>query len=259
MSAAPAAWALAAAGLALAALQWRARAAGRHGVRRACHELRGPITAARLGLQFGASRGELSAAGLRALDLELGRAGLALEELSGSRLVRASLARERVDVRGLLEDSVAAWHGSARVQGASLALRWAGPRGFVIGDRLRLGQVTGNLLANAIEHAGGVITVTGRVAAGSVRIELTDTGPGLPQAARAMLGGGREAPPAAGRARTARLRGRLGARCLARRRGPLHGHGLAVAEAVTRRHGGRLWAAETETGARIVVELPLAA
>src|SRR5271167_3911316 len=52
---------------------------------RACHELRGPLTAARLGLQLGSRAGELSPARLRAIDLELGRAALALDDLSTAR------------------------------------------------------------------------------------------------------------------------------------------------------------------------------
>jgi signal transduction histidine kinase len=54
-------------------------------VARACHELRGPLTAARLGLSFGARCGELSADRLRAIDTELGRATLALQDLADLR------------------------------------------------------------------------------------------------------------------------------------------------------------------------------
>ena len=51
-------------------------------VARACHELRGPLAAARLGLELGVRVGQLSPAQLRALDLELGRASLALDDLA---------------------------------------------------------------------------------------------------------------------------------------------------------------------------------
>src|SRR5205823_14550608 len=53
---------------------------------RASHELRGSITAARLGLRPGAP----SPARLRALELELGRATLAVEDLVGSCARRAA-------------------------------------------------------------------------------------------------------------------------------------------------------------------------
>ncbi len=51
-------------------------------VARACHELRGPIGAARLGLELGSRAGTLSAEQLRAIDSELGRATLALDDLT---------------------------------------------------------------------------------------------------------------------------------------------------------------------------------
>ena len=70
------------------AAAWHALAGRMESVARACHELRGPLTAARLGLQLGASTGELSPARLRAIDLELGRAALALEDLDIARTRR---------------------------------------------------------------------------------------------------------------------------------------------------------------------------
>src|SRR5207248_1013849 len=51
-------------------------------VARACHELRGPITAARLGLALGERAWTLSPEQLRGVALELGRASLALGDLA---------------------------------------------------------------------------------------------------------------------------------------------------------------------------------
>src|SRR5690349_15440122 len=83
-------------------------------VARACHELRGPLAAARLGLELGVRVGELSPAQLRALDLELGRASLALDDLAAVGLrVRDRSVRQEVDVAELLTDSVEAWRPSA--------------------------------------------------------------------------------------------------------------------------------------------------
>ena len=48
------AWAVAATALALAAIAWRELRRGRELVARACHELRGPLTAAHLALHAGA-------------------------------------------------------------------------------------------------------------------------------------------------------------------------------------------------------------
>jgi signal transduction histidine kinase len=101
----------------------------------------------------------------------------------------------------------------------------------VWGDRLRLAQATGNLIANAIEHGGGVVEVLGRADVGRARIEVTDTGPGLP------------APVAELARRPTRGRG-------------ARGRGLAIASAVAASHGGRVAAEPARRGARLVLELP---
>jgi signal transduction histidine kinase len=225
-----------AAGLAAAvALIARRSLEGRmEAVARACHELRGPITAARLGLELGARGGELSAARLRAIDLELQQATLALDDLSETRDHRCELRECRqVDVRALLADSVEGWRPRAGQGRAELHLQWSGGPARVWGDRLRLAQATGNLIANAIEHGGGIVEVRGRAAGGGARIEVIDDGPGLP------------APVAEFARRAQSGRG-------------TRGRGLAIATAVAEAHGGRLAAAPTERGARLVLELPAA-
>jgi signal transduction histidine kinase len=206
-------------------------------VARACHELRGPLAAARLGLELGVRVGELSPAQLRALELELGRASLALDDLAAAGLsARDGRVRHEVDVAELLGDSVEAWRAPAAARGAALAFEWAGGPARVWGERLRLAQATGNLIANAIEHGGGEISVRGSLAPEHhrVRIEVVDAGPGLPG-------------PVADLAR--RPRGGRGAR----------GRGLAIAATIARDHGGRLAAAPSESGARLVLELPAVA
>jgi signal transduction histidine kinase len=201
-------------------------------VARACHELRGPLAAARLGLSLGERVGELSPGRLRAIDTELGRAALALDDLAEIRGGGVRLREiDRVDVEALLMDSVAAWQGSAVAAGVSLKAGWNGAGGAVWGDRLRLAQAVGNLVANAIEHGGGVVEANGSARHGLVRIIISDDGPGLPAPVAELCRGAR--------------RGR-GAR----------GRGLAIASAIAQAHGGRLASAPAERGARLVLELP---
>ena len=109
-------------------------------VARACHELRGPLTAARLGLAAPA-RQEPSPGRLRAIDTELGRAALALDDLSGAGGGARSLWRlDRVDIRGLVADCVEACRASASASGTTVSVGGSGADAAVWGDRLRLAQ-----------------------------------------------------------------------------------------------------------------------
>lgn len=227
-------WAVALVGASLALIVWRELSMRMEAVARACHELRGPITAARLGLQLGARTGQLSSERLRALDLELGRASLALQDLTGLGVEAASRAaglREPVDVPALLADSVEAWKATAQAAGASIEVTWSGAPAAVLGDRFRLAQATGNLIANALEHGGSTVLVCGRLSRGRVRIEVIDDGPGL-----------------------SALVDHLARR--ARHRAGRRGRGLAIATEIVRAHGGRLSGAPSGRGARLVIDLP---
>jgi signal transduction histidine kinase len=232
-------WLVASLAAAVALVAWRLLAIRTEAVARASHELRGPITAARLGLELGVRSGQVAPDRLRAIDLELDRAALALDDLGGAGAIHRTrrgcgLATVgEFELRELVASSVEAWRATADAQGVTLRLCWNGGAGAVLGDRLRVAQATGNLIANAIEHGGGVIEIRGGRDRDRVRLEVIDGGPGLP------------APVA----ELARQRAR-------RRAG--RGHGLAIAVAVAEAHGGRLAAAPCERGARLVLELPAA-
>jgi signal transduction histidine kinase len=225
-------WLIAGLALVVAAITRHSLSSRMEAVARACHELRGPLTAARLGLQLSARTGQLSPARLRAIDLELARAALALDDLGGPSGSAATLrSLEPVDVEELIADSVEAWSVAAAERGVDLRSQWSGARRPVSGDRLRLAQAVGNLIANAIEHGDGPVTVTGSCDQLRIRVEVIDAGPGL-------------AAPVAELAR--RARDGRGSR----------GRGLAIASTIAAAHGGRLAAAPAERGARLVLELP---
>lgn len=263
----------------VAVVVWRLLELRMESVARASHELRGPLAAARLGLEVSPGKEELSLQRLRAVDLELERAALALDDLvrAGRRTPRArarnrtSRARARnprssapacnprspapadnprysalgdnqtrlaqatptFGMRELMADSVEARRASADAAGARLRLHWVGADARIRGDRVRLAQAMGNLIANAIEHGGETIDVYGRAELGKVCLEVVDNGGGLPAPVAEL---------------TQRARGGRGQR----------GRGLAIATAIVEGHGGRIAAAPVRHGARLIVELPLA-
>jgi len=227
------AWAAAAVGLALAvglAIELRRR---REMVARACHELRGPLTAVRLGLATMERRNEAPLERLAALELDLRRAGLALDDFAAARSGRRAIDRaEPVEVAELLEEQYESWHAVAGAFDSTVRLGELLRGTMVNGDRLRLAQAVANLVANALEHAPGRVELTARaIGCRHVRIEVIDEGPGLPAPVAEL---------------TRRARGGRGRR----------GRGLAIAAEIAERHGGRLVAAPVARGARVGLELP---
>lgn len=227
-------WALAVAGFALAVLgAWELRRR-RELVARACHELRGPLTAVRLSLATMERRCEAPPERLATLDHELRRAALALDDFAAARSGRRSGDREEpVEVAELIEEQLDSWEAVACAFDSIVLLGCVLPDTTVVGDRLRLAQALSNLIANALEHAPGRIELGTRlVGEQHVRIEVVDEGPGLPL-------------PLAQLTRSARAgRGR-------------RGRGLAIAAQIAERHGGRLVNAPAPQGTRLGIELPL--
>lgn len=229
-------WALAAGGLGMAALAAFELRRRREMVARACHELRGPLTAVRLSLATMQRRDEAPPERLAMLDRELRRAGLALDDFAAARSGRRILDREElVEVDELLEEQLHGWEAVAGAFDSRLVLGTGLPGWMVVGDRLRLAQAIANLIANALEHAPGRIELGARlVGPQHVRIEVVDEGPGLPiplgDLVRRARGG----------------RGRNG-----------RGRGLAITAQIAARQRGRLVAERSPHGSRIGIELPL--
>lgn len=221
------------------ALTARGRARERELVARAAHELRGPLTAARLAVHA-LARARASAdprATLAGLDSELQRAGRALDDLAAAREGRFARHRpEDFDLAGLVGDTVAAWRPLAEAHRVELRLAWPLGSVHLHGDRARLAQACANLIANAVEAsalagAGGRVEVRGRATPHGVRVEVEDDGPGLGAPLAAL---------------TATARGGRGRR----------GRGLAIARAAAEDHGGRIVSAPSAGGARMALELP---
>jgi signal transduction histidine kinase len=167
-----------------------------------------------------------------AVERELDRAALALEDLAAARRGRRAPDRdEPVDVGDLLAYQALTWRMVAGVFGCRVELVEPRSGATVRGDRARLTQAVGNLVANALEHGDGRVRLRARAQGDRVRIEVDDEGPGLPAPV-----GDLTRRPRAGRGR--------------------RGRGLAIAADIADRHGGRLVAAPTARGARVALELP---
>jgi signal transduction histidine kinase len=96
---------------------------------------------------------------------------------------QVELHRESADPGELLGAAVAAAADRFAAKGVALTAHSADDVGTVLVDRVRIGQVLGNLLDNALRHtpAGGAVTVAARpVRRDLVALSVTDTGEGIP-------------------------------------------------------------------------------
>lgn len=89
--------------------------------------------------------------------------------------------RRPVDMRRVVQDTVAMIRAEATRQGTGLELRFGADLPRVAGDRIQLQQVVLNLIKNGLAvmdgREGGLTVTTERTAEGGVRVEVTDAGP----------------------------------------------------------------------------------
>ena len=231
------AWVLAAVAVAMLAREARERRRLDTGMGRvaiACHELRGALAAMGLALARFEEPARLSAwrDTIEALRAQQARAVLATEDLDAVRASGADTheeARGTVDVEALVRSCVRSWaaaHGRWRV-----ALDWRAGRPCVLGQAGRLGQALDNLIANALEHGAGRVTIVGRVNGPSVTVSVLDLGEGLRNSLNDLR-------PASWRSR--------------------RGHGLAIVRRAIEDHGGRMQLVREPRGTGVQICLPLA-
>lgn len=257
MSALLTAWALT--GWAATIVLWRGGRRRTELVARACHEVRGPLTAARLavacaeraiGEADGSGTGDpwlarhvgrpvprdpLAAHPLRAVDRELARAAdLLTDVVAAPHGLRPPHLAEAVDVAVLLRRTTDAWRPAARLRGRDVLVAAPGVGLTVRGDARRLQQALSNLVTNALEHGEGLVVLGARAGEGSLLLEVTDTGPGLRSPVEALTA----AAPRDG--------------------GAVRGRGLAIASEIAQRGGGTLTSHRDDAGGRhrMVLELP---
>jgi signal transduction histidine kinase len=87
-----------------------------------------------------------------------------------------------VDVDELMAQAVGRWSETAGVQGVTLAAPTGDAVGLMRGDGGRLAEVLDHLTENALRHTprGGTVTLSAERALGEVRLQVADTGRGIP-------------------------------------------------------------------------------
>jgi signal transduction histidine kinase len=233
----------------MAMLSFIALARRRRGaLARELHELRGALTAARLAVDLmpvlNLDRPGVCRAASDELERSYGSLG-DFERLLHSRLVAPTLSRSqlstaaasrrarraRIDAHAELERLALIWGEAVHRSGREFNFEWEGPREgvFANGPQRPFVEVVANLMANAIRHGEGRIELRARVRTDSLRVEVSDEGPGLPGPLAGLV---RRSPS-----------------------GP-HGHGLPIARESARRLGGTLASAPSVGGAKFVFTVP---
>ncbi|MBX5469613.1 MAG: HAMP domain-containing histidine kinase [Thermoleophilaceae bacterium] len=196
----------------------------------AAHELRTPLTV----VSLEAERLRTLCAGCphehgrgSRVETQLERAKLGLADLEAARAGRrARRAGGAARVGSLVRRAAPGWERAARAAGGSLALDWRAGDAPSEAERGRVLQALDNLVANAIEHGGGQLVVSGRRGPGTLRVEVRDRGPGFGAGGRPNRRAGR-------------------------------GRGLAIARRAVEEAGGRLELVHGAEGATVAIELPL--
>ncbi len=214
------------------------------------HDLRTPITSLRLLAEAVGDDivdGEVRRAYLGRMRTHIDALSALIDDLFElSRLeagdIRWSL--ERVPLGELVAETVEAMRVQAELKGVAVLAEVPAALAPARANPEKLQRVLFNLIQNAIRHtpADGSVVVRAEPVAGSIEVEVADTGAGIAPDDRervftAFYRGGADAPRAIGGA----------------------GLGLAVSRAIVEAHGGRIWLPESVAGTRVRFSLPVAA
>jgi len=189
---------------------------------RALHELRRPLQALVLMEEdSGQPAASPPAASRRGL-LEVAES--ALHDLDGAVNGGSSRPIRLFSLREIVLAALERWRPMAARAGG-IRVYWDGGPAPVEGDALQMARALDNLIANALEHGGPPVVVTGARVAGRIRVTIANG-----------AGNG-----AAGD-----------------RRDPRRGHGTDVVSQVASAHRGRFALCQTGSGCVAALELPLA-
>jgi signal transduction histidine kinase len=205
------------------------------------HDLRTPLARLRNNLERGAfdnpGAGELITDAIRQVDevLSLFAAILRVAEVESGETKQFFAT---VDVSALMQELAESYAPAFEDQGR--AFSWSVEAGLTVeGDRELLAQALVNLVENAERHtpAEAVVQLTGSSSGNSVRLEVADNGPGVPDIELGRI--------------TKRF-----ARLESSRNTAGHGLGLSLVSAVARLHGGQLILKNRSPGLSAVIEIP---
>ncbi len=221
------------------------------------HELKNPLTSLKNAVEMLVRGGNDEAALGRLMTIvrnDIKRIDRLITDISDASRLDAELSRETsepVDLARLLETIVEIYRLAAlpRDLQLNLALLHLPDNARVMGRDERLGQIFRNLIDNAVSFspAGGVVAITAGSLDGKARVTIEDEGPGIaPDDLEAVFNRFyTQRPPEHGFGKNSGL-------------------GLSIARQIAEGIGGRIWAENrsdlsgSKTGARLIVELPLA-
>jgi signal transduction histidine kinase len=147
---------------------------------------------------------------------------------------QVAVAPTAVDLSALIADSLSAFRARFEERGIAVSTVEEEADAIVHADAARSGQVLENLLANALRHTppGGRVVVATRASGAALRVEVGDSGPGVPPEQREAV--------------FRRLFRGDPARSSSHGEGS--GIGLTIAKALVLRQGGEIGVEEAEGG-----------
>ena len=204
------------------------------------HDLRTPLASLRLlveAIDDGVATGETRERYLREMRGHVETLTALIDDLFELSRIEAgeiSWTLERVELRELVDDAVAAMRAPAEARGVRLAASLPAGEVLARANAEKLRRVLLNLIQNAIRHtpADGSVTVRARTAADEVEVEVADDGEGIPSGESERVFEAFYRGDAA--------RGEDGA-----------GLGLAISRAIVEAHGGKIWLERGSPGTRV--------
>ncbi|MGN6215906.1 MAG: sensor histidine kinase [Solirubrobacterales bacterium] len=211
----------------------------------ASHDLRTPLASLRLlveSIDDGVATGETRDRYLREIRTHVAVLSDLIDDLFELSRIEAgdiSWTMRQVELRELIDDTVAAMRAPAAERGVRLSVELPAAGLIAQANAEKVQRVLFNLIQNAIRHtpADGSVTVRARPLGKAVEIEVDDEGEGISPA------DGERVFEAFYRGDASR--GEDGA-----------GLGLAISKAIVEAHGGEIWLEPGTPGARVHFTLP---